>query len=112
MKFNENLKRIRKERGMTQVQLAAAIGAGVHTVKMWESGKHKPNIGIINKMCDILEVSAAELCGLEAPKPDITLEIEPNKLLVIEEIMKMDDEKFKHLVKYMNFLKKETGNRG
>ena len=41
--FAERLKEIRNGAGMTQVQLAEALGVSKGTVAMWEIGKREPN---------------------------------------------------------------------
>lgn len=109
MDIGSNIKKLRKERGLTQIQLAEKIGAGVHTLKMWECGRHEPSVGMVNKLCDALEVTADELCGLEVPVQPVRQDfaVEANgKIALIEEIMKMDDETFSHLQKYFEFLKR------
>ena len=37
--FPERLKDLRKEKGMTQIELATALGVSSGTVAMWETGK-------------------------------------------------------------------------
>ena len=41
--FPERLKDLRKEKGMTQIELATALGVSSGTVAMWETGKRKPS---------------------------------------------------------------------
>ena len=43
--FPERLKDLRKEKGMTQIELATALGVSSGTVAMWETGKRKPSFG-------------------------------------------------------------------
>lgn len=38
----EEIRRAREERGLTQAQLAAAIGVGARTVQSWEAGAVVP----------------------------------------------------------------------
>ena len=47
MTFQERLKQLRKEHGMTQVQLAEKLGVASGTVAMWETGKRSPNFDMI-----------------------------------------------------------------
>lgn len=107
MNIGNNIRLLRKERGLTQMQLAEKIGAGVHTLKMWESGKHEPSVGMVNKLCDALGVTADELCGVEnvsQPVPyDFTVETN-DRLRLIEKIIKMDDRKLKRLSQIISLI--------
>lgn len=43
MEFGQQLKTIRKEKGMTQVQLAKFLDVSVASVRNWEQGTSTPN---------------------------------------------------------------------
>ena len=53
--FANRLKEIRKEKNMTQVQLAEALGVSKGTVAMWEIGKRQPNFETLNALSDIFD---------------------------------------------------------
>ena len=55
--FAENLRKIRKERGFTQLGLAEAIGVASGTVAMWETGKRETSFDILIKISKVLNVS-------------------------------------------------------
>ena len=59
--FAENLKRIRKEKGMTVFQLAEKAGIEDNAIYKWESGRRSPGMWSIVKLCDALGCSADEL---------------------------------------------------
>ena len=59
--FAENLKRIRKEKGVTASRLAEAIGTDDCVIYNWESGHRSPGMWSIVKLCDALGCSADEL---------------------------------------------------
>lgn len=61
--FNENLRRIRKEKGVTQEQLAEAVGVSAQAVSKWEIGSF-PDATLLPKIAKRLEVSIDELFGL------------------------------------------------
>lgn len=52
---------LRKEKGMTQKQLADALFVSDKAVSRWETGRGFPEISILEKISDVLDVSAAEL---------------------------------------------------
>lgn len=56
---------IRKERGLTQKDLAEKLHVSDKTVSKWETGTHFPDIGIMEDLAATLEISVAELLGLE-----------------------------------------------
>ena len=55
------LRKWRKERGLSQGELAARIGVHVNTLIRWESGDREPRASDIAKLCEVLGVSEAEL---------------------------------------------------
>ena len=52
MDLSERLKQLRKEKGLTQVELAKELNVSSGTVAMWETGKRKPQFDMIEKLCD------------------------------------------------------------
>lgn len=65
LKIAENIKKIRKERNMTQEQLAAAFGVTVGAVSKWESGASVPDIMIIMELARFFGISVDVLLGHE-----------------------------------------------
>lgn len=55
------LKRIRKERGFTQQQLADELELHLKSYQRYECGTRRPNIYMLLKIADILGVKASEL---------------------------------------------------
>ncbi len=53
--FSLRLKELRKERNMTQVQLAEALGVSKGTVAMWEIGKREPNFETLNALSGVFD---------------------------------------------------------
>lgn len=53
--FAKRLKEIRNGAGMTQVQLAEALGVSKGTVAMWEIGKREPNYETLNALSGIFD---------------------------------------------------------
>ena len=65
IKLAENIKAFRKERKMTQEQLAEALGVTVGAVYKWEQDMSKPEISLIMEMADLFGVSIDVLLGYE-----------------------------------------------
>lgn len=60
-KFGENLRRIRKELGLTQMDLAKALNIGLSTVNNWEWGYSTPHFETLVKLKQILKCTYEEL---------------------------------------------------
>ena len=58
MRFEEKLVTLRKERKLSQEQLAEKLGVSRQAVSRWESGETTPDMANIISLCDIFEVSA------------------------------------------------------
>jgi transcriptional regulator with XRE-family HTH domain len=61
---------LRKEQGMTQAELARALGVSQQTVFAYELGDRRVSVLIVAKLAKIFGVSVEELMGLtRAPRP-------------------------------------------
>ena len=57
MTFGEKLLQARKEKKLTQKQLADMIGAKHNSVSDWENNKNKPDPDTIELLCGVLDIS-------------------------------------------------------
>lgn len=55
----------RKQKNLTQEQLAEKLGLSNKTVSKWETGKCMPDYSIVKSLCKELEVTVAELIAGE-----------------------------------------------
>ncbi len=51
----------RREKNLTQEQLAEKLGVSNKTISKWETGKSMPDYSIIERLCDELDITIAEL---------------------------------------------------
>lgn len=58
-----SIRALRLGRGMTQAQLAKALGVQYQTVSKWETGASTPDTAMLPLIADVLEVSIDELFG-------------------------------------------------
>lgn len=63
MKFNENLKYLRKRENLTQEELAEKLNVSRQTITKWESGNSLPDIEKIKEIAYIFSVSVDSLIG-------------------------------------------------
>lgn len=61
MSIGDNLKKIRKNKKMTQQDFGKLVGLSTNTVQRYELGKRQPNIETITKIAEALEVPVNEL---------------------------------------------------
>lgn len=59
--FGRFLSQLRKEKGLTQIQLAEKLNITDKAVSRWETGKNYPDIEIFEDLSNILDVSISEL---------------------------------------------------
>jgi transcriptional regulator with XRE-family HTH domain len=66
--FGERLYRLRRTRGLTQIQLAEMIGSSQRAISRYETISECPPGPVIVELAKALKVSADELLGLRQPK--------------------------------------------
>lgn len=63
--LQENIKAFRKDRGLTQEELAIRVNVVRQTVSKWEKGLSVPDADMLQKIAEVLEVSVSQLLGRE-----------------------------------------------
>ncbi|MDR0905928.1 MAG: helix-turn-helix domain-containing protein [Oscillospiraceae bacterium] len=66
--ITENIKRLRRERNITQERLAENVGVTTQAVSKWERGEALPDISLVLPLASYFGVSTDELLGLDAAK--------------------------------------------
>ena len=61
--FGERLKNARKNKNLTQKELALKIGAKHNSISDWENNKNKPDPDTIELLCGVLDMSPNYLIG-------------------------------------------------
>ncbi|MBO7177386.1 MAG: helix-turn-helix transcriptional regulator [Clostridia bacterium] len=64
MEIGTIIKKHRRQRDMTQEQLAEYLRVSVSAVSQWESGKTAPDLALIPAICNLFGISADELLGI------------------------------------------------
>lgn len=68
MNIGTTIKNARRKLNMTQEQLAEYLNVSISAVSQWESDKTSPDITIIPSICNLLDISADELLGVDILK--------------------------------------------
>lgn len=63
--FGDNIKRLRKNKGLKQQEIAELLGVKRNTYSDWENGKTDPSFENLVKLADLLDVSLDWLFGRE-----------------------------------------------
>ena len=62
MGFSNNIRFLRKQRNLTQEELAEMVGyKSFTTIQKWETGDSEPNMGVLRQLADIFHLSISEL---------------------------------------------------
>lgn len=91
--YNEKLFEFRKNKNLSQEELAEKIGVSRQSIYAWESGKSVPDIENMSKLCQILEIKANDLTnGLNIENDNKVesnnkLEIKKSKLKELKKII-------------------------
>lgn len=73
--LGENIKKLRKNKGLTQDKLSEITKISIASIQRYESGKRQPNIQTLNKIAIALDVPLNELLGTNATTNDIEKKI-------------------------------------
>ena len=62
-KFKDNLKELRLEKGLGQVELAKELGVSKGVISLWENGLREPNMYSLILLAKFFKVTIDELVG-------------------------------------------------
>ena len=82
--LKDNIKAIRKSKGLSQVELAIKLHAVRQTVSKWERGLSVPDADMLISMSEIFEIPVSTLLGENIPETNIDdLKVISEKLEII-----------------------------
>lgn len=85
-KIGEFIQCIRKEKGMTQKDLADRISVSDKTISKWENGNSVPDTEILTSLCKNLDISVNELLsGEKLPVENYPVKAEENMIHLLRE---------------------------
>lgn len=83
--LQDNIKTIRKKRGLTQEELAIRLSVVRQTVSKWEKGLSVPDADLLQRMAEVLEVPVSELLGEEQ-------KMEENRNEIAEQLSRINEQ--------------------
>lgn len=81
MKLGLNISKLRKAKGLTQEQLAAAVGVSAPAVSKWESGSSCPDISLLCPLARVLGTNVDNLLQFEETLTEDQLAKEMNTIV-------------------------------
>lgn len=86
-----NLKKYRKEKNLTQQELAKLLKVSPSTPSSWEQGIATPDMDTLASICQILEINLYDMTGIEPNKIELTLtELEKEIILAYRQASETD----------------------
>jgi len=83
-KIGKFISELRKEKNMTQIELANKLGITDRAISKWENGRGLPDLSLIKPLCDELNITVNELLsGEKIDKSDYPIKSEENILNTI-----------------------------
>ncbi|SHK55066.1 helix-turn-helix domain-containing protein [Paramaledivibacter caminithermalis] len=105
MKFGDRLRELRKEKGLTQAELAKIFSLGESTISFYESNKRTPDYELLKKIADFFDTSIDYLlCRTDKRKP-------PKDIYTTKELVHLLPEEYREVfrnlkIKHIKFIKK------
>lgn len=82
--LNENIKAIRKSKGLSQEELAIKLNVVRQTISKWEKGLSVPDSDLLLSLSEVLETPVSTLLGETIPVPQVDdLKVISEKLEII-----------------------------
>jgi len=89
-KIGKFIAKCRKDKNITQEQLAEKLGVSNKSVSRWENGKNMPDYSILKELCNTLDIDVNEfLSGEKIEKNEIQKHSIENLDLILKEYYKM-----------------------
>ena len=74
--FSEKLRALRRQRGMTQADVAEQLGISKSAISMYEQGNREPELELLERIADLFGVSVNVMLGRRDPSlnddPELT----------------------------------------
>ena len=62
-KFSENFSALRKEKGLTQAEVAAKLNISAQAISKWENGESMPDVSLLSDIAELFDTSIDALFG-------------------------------------------------
>ncbi len=107
MGISQNIKRLRKQAGMTQVELAEKLDVARSTITQWETGWSSPRMGMVQKLAGVFGVTSAEMLAEPTDLPDGAMPVRGTSAMVPLRVLgathageRMDEDESDYMVEF------------
>lgn len=98
-KIGKYIQAKRKEKGITQQELASRLGVSEKTVSNWENGRNMPDLSLFHPLCEELNISINDLMnGEKVDNDSYQKKLEENMLNTINYSNKKTNKKIKRVI--------------
>ena len=91
--FAETLRKLRKENGLSQIQLGKQMFVNNSTIARWENGSRLPDAAMITRLSRVLDVDVSTLFAMAAESdesPNIIM-VDDNKILLTDSLAVLEE---------------------
>jgi transcriptional regulator with XRE-family HTH domain len=91
--FAETLKKLRKERGLSQIQLGNLMFVNNSTVARWENGRRLPDAAMITRLSRVLGVDVGTLlsAAAESDESPCIIMVDDNKAIISDSLFVLEE---------------------
>ena len=97
------LKGLRREKGITQEQLAEELGVSSRTISRWETGNNMPDLSLLVEVAEYFDVSIPEIIKGERKSEDMKEEVK-EVAEIMSDYAKAEKEQLVKSIRNMSFM--------
>ncbi|MCY8387919.1 helix-turn-helix transcriptional regulator [Bacillus inaquosorum] len=118
MKFDETLKKLRREKNLSQKELGNKLGLAESTIGMYEQGKRQPDYETLLKIADFFEVTLDFLLGNQrggssVKETEASYNIsDPDLQIAFKDASDFSEEARRQAIDFIEYLKEKEKAKG
>lgn len=97
--IGKKLKDLRKQKGITQEDLARIVEVSPSTVQKWEADVADPNTGVLMKIAKTFDCSLDYLFGFQEDRKNV------ESFVLIEKIESLDDRQKNEVSRFVDYIR-------
>jgi transcriptional regulator with XRE-family HTH domain len=102
---------LRKQRGMTQAELARALGVSQQSVFSYELGDRRTSIFILAKLSKVFDIPIADLIGMSSPSLLPKRRLSPRAAFHAERLQALSRTKKRFVIRIIDLLEEHLGKK-
>lgn len=102
--FAQRLKQLRKQKKLTQTELANELNLSHGAIAMWETDKRQPDNETLIRLADFFGVSVDYLLGRSEEKTPPDDDLSEGEKKLVELATYLTDEEREEIIKYIDYL--------